>query len=58
MTKKKSVNWKVVCTGLICITGLGAYAISQGINGTVFTIVVAIIAGAIGISVENPFKVK
>ena len=58
MVKKKSVNWKVMCVGLVCLTGLEIYALSQGINGTIFTFVVAIIAGAIGITIKSPFEVK
>lgn len=57
MTKKKvkqKVDWKIVCTGLACLTGLEVYAISQGINGTMLVTVVAIIAGAIGWTLPTP----
>jgi len=56
MTKKTKVDWKVICTGLVCLTISELYALSQGINGTIFTIYVAIIAGAIGVFVPNPLK--
>lgn len=53
---KKKVDWKVILGGMACLTALEIYALSQGINGTLFTIVIAIIAGAIGITIENPLK--
>jgi len=49
MTKKKGkVDWRIVCTGLVCLVGLEIYALSQGINGTMLSAVIAIIAGTIG----------
>ncbi len=56
--KKKQIDWKIVCTGIVCLTGAELYALSQGINGVIFTIFVAIIAAAIGISVEKPKFMK
>ena len=53
---KKEINWKVVVTGLVCITALEIYALSQGINGLVLTTVVGIIAIAIGVTIPNPIK--
>ena len=47
----KEINWKIVITGLICLTVLEIVALLNGINGTLFTIVIAVIAGAIGITV-------
>ncbi len=44
----------VIITGLICITLLEAWAIYNGINGTILTIVIAIIAGAIGVTIPTP----
>jgi len=55
MTKQK-INWKIVCTGLVCLTGLEIYALSKGINGVVLSTVIAIIALAIGITLPSPIK--
>ena len=41
---------------VICLTIAELYALNQGINGTIFTLYVAIIAGAIGVLVPNPLK--
>ena len=58
MVDKKKVDWRIVCFGLGCITALEAYALSMGYNGTGLKIVYVIIAGAIGIIIENPIKIK
>ena len=49
----KKIDWRIMCTGLVCITGLEVYALSQGINGTILTIVVAIIAGVMGLTLPQ-----
>jgi len=54
MTSKKKVDWKVLCTGLVCITALEAFALSLGFNGTMLKTVLVIIALAIGISIPTP----
>jgi len=58
MTKKNKVDWKVLCTGLVCLTALEFGALIQGINGTLFTMVIAIIAGAIGVTLPRPKFIK
>lgn len=51
MAKKKiMIDSKIVCTGLLCLTVLELYALSQGINGWVLSAIIGIIAGAIGIA--------
>ena len=50
----KKIDWKIVCVALVCLTILEIYALSQGINGTYFAIFVAIIAGAIGVTLPQP----
>jgi len=54
----KTIDWRIVCVGLICITALEIYALSQGINGTLLKIVIAILAGVIGVTIPNPIKFK
>lgn len=58
MMAKQKTDWKIICFGLACITGLEIYALSQGINGVILTGVIAIIAGAIGYAVPSPLKKK
>ena len=52
----KEIDWKVVCIGIVCLTGYGIYAASQGIDGKVMTAIIAIIALAIGVAIPNPIK--
>lgn len=47
------VDWRIICWGLTCITGLEIYALSQGINGVLLTIVIGIIAAGIGVAVPK-----
>lgn len=50
-TKKKQVHWSIVCTGIACLTVYGIYAASQGINGKLMTVIIGVIALAIGIGI-------
>jgi len=45
----KKIDWKIVCTGLICITAAELYALSLGYNGTMLKIFLIIVAAAIGV---------
>ena len=56
--KKKEIDWKVIVTGLICLTTLECFALSQGINGTLLKGVLIAIALSIGITIPNPIKIK
>ena len=58
MTTKKKVDWRIVCTGLVCISGIEIFALSQGINGVVLSSVLMIIAATIGLSIEKPKFLK
>ncbi len=51
--KKKQVDWRIVCTGLVCLTGYGVYALSQGINGKVMAAVIGLISLAIGVGIPK-----
>ena len=46
---KEKIDWRIVCTGIVCIAALEAYAISQGINGAILMLVIAAIGVAIGV---------
>jgi len=54
MTKKKVMDWKIFCTGLVCITVLECFAMAMGFNGTLLKTVLVIIALAIGIKIPTP----
>ncbi len=43
-----------IITAIICITILECVALYKGINGTVFTLVVGIIAGLAGLATKTP----
>lgn len=50
---KEKIDWRIVCTALIVLGGIEIYALSQGINGTMLSIVIAIIAGIAGWTVPQ-----
>ena len=54
MTKQKKIDWRIVVTGLVCITALEMYALSIGMNGTLLKSVLVAIALAIGIALPTP----
>lgn len=56
MTKQKEIDWRIVVVGLACLTTIEMFALSKGINGTMLSIVIAIVAGVIGVTIPNPFK--
>ena len=45
-------NTKIVMMAIACLTALEAIALSQGINGTFFSIIVATIAGLAGFQLK------
>ena len=57
MDKKKGIDWKVICTGLVCLTGLECFALTKGIDGKLLSTVIAIISLAIGITIPGT-KIK
>ena len=57
MTKEKRSPW-VTITALLCITALELFALSQGINGAMLTIVVGILAAIVGITIPTPKFLK
>ena len=52
--EEKKVDWRIICTGLVCIAGLEAFAITQGFNGTILKIVLVTLALAIGVTLPSP----
>lgn len=49
----RDINWKVIVTGIVCLTILEVCALFNGINGTLFTLVVAVIGAAIGVTIPT-----
>jgi len=44
------INWKLVAVGIVCLTIIQVCAMFNGINGTFRTLIVGLIAVAIGIT--------
>ncbi len=49
-------DWKIVCTGLVCLTAAEITALLLGYNGTMLKIFLIIVAIAIGVVIPNPLK--
>lgn len=49
---------KIIITGLICLTVLEITALTQGINGTLLTVVIGVIAAVMGVAVPTPKVMK
>ena len=58
MITKTKVDWRIVCTGLVALTAIEIYALYQGINGTLLSIVIAVIGLAIGVTIPLDKFVK
>jgi len=56
MTKK--IDKAIVIAAIVCITGLECVAMSKGIDGTAFSLAVAIIAGLAGFVMPSPVSTK
>jgi len=54
MSKKKGVPKEVIITGMVCLTLLECVAMFFGIDGTLFSLVVGVIAMAIGVTLPAP----
>lgn len=51
---KTKIDSKIIMMGIGCLTLLEIVALMNGINGTIFSLVVAVIAAAIGITIPTP----
>ena len=58
MKTKEKVDWRIVVVALGCITALELYALSQGFNGTLLSMVLVIIAGVAGWSLPQMKPVR
>jgi hypothetical protein len=53
--KKQQLDWRTACVGILCLTALEIYAMQQGINGTMRTIIFSLIALIIGVRLPQDF---
>lgn len=53
MTTKK-IDWRIVVTAIVALVALECYALSQGFNGTMMKVIVAIVAGLAGWVIPSP----
>ena len=52
--RKVSIDWKIIATGIICLTLIEIFAMSHGINGALRTTIVGAILLTIGITIPKP----
>ncbi len=51
------IDWRVIITGIVCLTVAECFALANGINGNIYSLYLMIIGGAIGVFI-NPFGGK
>jgi hypothetical protein len=51
-------NWKVIIVAIGCMTLLEGFALHKGIDGTLFSLVIAAIAGLAGYTLKTNDDVK
>lgn len=47
------IDWRIVVVGIICLTILEIAALFNGVNGTLFSLVIAVIGLAIGVTLPQ-----
>ena len=53
MDVKEKVDWRIVLTGLVCLTVLECVALMNGVDGILLTAVIGIIAAGIGVAIPS-----
>ena len=56
--KKKKINKDVIIVGISALTILEVTALLKGIDGTFFTLIAVLIAGAIGLNIPTPKQIR
>jgi len=51
--EKKPVDWRIVVIAIICLTALELGAMFNGVNGRLFSLIVAAIAALAGLSLPQ-----
>ncbi len=49
----RALDWRIAVVGIVTLGGLEAYALSQGINGALFTLAAVAIAGIAGFKLRR-----
>lgn len=52
------IDHNLIIAGIVCIMLLELMALYKGINGTLFTLVIGVIAAAIGVTIPTPKWIK
>jgi|TARA_R100000501_G_C2611632_1_gene106118 hypothetical protein len=55
---KQKIDYRIIITAMLCITGLEIYALSQGINGVLLTTVIGVLAAIVGIAIPKEKIIK
>ena len=55
---KNKTDWRIVVAGIAGIVALELGAMYNGMNGTMLTLALAAIAGAMGLAAPSPFAKK
>ena len=50
------IDWRIVCVGILALAGIEVCALMQGVNGTLLTVVVGVIALSIGVAIPSPLS--
>ena len=56
MQEEKKIDWRLIATGLVCLSAIEICALMNGIDGTLMMAVIGIIGLAIGVAIPNPIK--
>ncbi len=56
--RKEKMKTGIVITAIVCLTLLELAALYQGINGSLFTIIIAVVAGLAGLVLPTPKILK
>jgi len=50
---KKKIDFRIVIAGIICLTAIEIAALFNGIDGTLLSVIIGIIALAIGVAIPK-----
>ena len=50
---KKKIDFRIVIAGIICLTAIEIAALFNGIDGTLLSVIIGIIALAIGVAIPR-----
>jgi len=54
--RKEKPDWRVICLGIISLTVIEIFALMNGINGVMMSMIIAVIGLAIGVAIPYPLK--